>query len=138
MKAVQNSRPSLPIIHIKTKIKNPWNPLKITNRYWNAVDDSLTVRAPKSHVRPSNATIPIMLIINLTVDRSDFFFFLLCMSSTRTTSAKMIVLNTKSTNMGAKRVTKNTVGSLMKQLWRKISASINHKHLLKVRLKLIR
>ena len=91
------------------------------------MDDSLTVRAPKSHVRPNNTTMFIMLIINLTMDRLESFF-LLCMSSTRTASAKIIMLNTKTTNMGVKRVAKNTVGSLMKQLWRKISASINHKH----------
>lgn len=95
------------------------------NRYWNAVDDSLTVRAPKSHVRPNIIASDTMEIINLTVDRTDFFLLLLCLNSTRATSAKIIMLNTKITNMGAKRVTKNTVGSLMKQLWRKISTSIN-------------
>ena len=125
MSAIKSSRASLPTIHMKTKIKNPWNPLKMINRYWNTVDDSLTVRAPKSHVRPNIITSDTMLIINLTVDRSDFFFCLLCMNSTRATSTKIIMLNTKITNMGAKRVTKNTVGSLMKQLWRKISTSIN-------------
>ena len=60
-----------------------------------------------------------MLIIILTVDRSDFFVFIVWITSTRTTGMKIIMLNTKTTNMGAKRVTKYTVGSLMKQLWRK-------------------
>ena len=125
--SIHNSRTSLLSIQIKTKRKNPWNPLKITNIYWNAVEASLAVRAPKSHVRPNITTSPAMEIINFInlamVDHLLCLLFIFLMEwwiSTFTTAMKTIVLKTKSRNMGAKRVTKNTVGSLMKQLWRKI------------------
>ena len=116
---VQNSRPSLLIRQLNMKKKNPWNPLKMTNRYWNAVEASLTVRAPKSHVKPNITIIPTMLIIVLIVALADFFFFIVWVTSTRTERMKITMLNKISANMGARNVTKNTIGSLMKQLWRK-------------------
>lgn len=108
------------------KKKNPWNPLKMTNRYWNAVEASLTVRAPKSHVKPNITIIPTMLIIVLIVALADFFFFIVWVTSTRTERMKITMLNKISANMGARKVTKNTIVSLMKQLWRKIFPSFSH------------
>ena len=114
--SIQNSRPSLPSRQKNTKKKNPWNPLKMTNRYWNAVEASLTVRAPKSHVRPNITIIPTMLIIVFIVDLIDLFFFLAWITNTRVTRIKITTLKMITAKMGARKVTKNTVGSLMKHL----------------------
>ena len=56
IKAIQNSRLSSERTQKKMKKRNPWNPLQMTNRYWNAVEASLTVRAPMIHVRPNVGT----------------------------------------------------------------------------------
>ena len=117
--SIHNSRTFPLSIQRKTKRKNPWNPLKMTNIYWNAVEASPAVRAPKNHVRPNITTSLTIKLINL-IDHLLLLLLLKWQISTFTPAMKTIVLKTKSRNMGAKRVTKNTVGSLMKQLWRKI------------------
>ena len=100
----------------------------MTNRYWATVEASLTVNAPKSHVRPNITMSATMVIIVLMTDLTEIFFFLLCVTTTRTPSTKMMTLNVKTKNMGPNRVTKNTIGSLMKQLWRKIICIIKTRY----------
>lgn len=57
-----------------------------------------------------------MLIIVFIVDLIDLFFFLAWITSTRVTRIKITTLKTITAKMGARKVTKNTVGSLMKHL----------------------
>ena len=116
----RKSRLSLPSRQMNTKKRNPWNPLKMTNRYWNTTEASLTVRAPTSHGRPNitiNPTMPIRnsLILSDNV-RSGSLFINWTTTNTRTTSINITLLKTMTTQMGARNVAKNTIGPLMKQL----------------------
>ena len=109
--------------------------MQITKRTWKAEDavalpKPVTVSAPKSHVRPKRNMIPAILMNNLT---TVFLFicsfvrsslFRVCLMITPITKTKMTTLTIRMAKMGPRKAPKNTAGSLMKQLEKKISTQV--------------
>ena len=109
--------------------------MQITKRTWKAKDavalpKPVTVSAPKSHVRPKRNMIPAILMNNLT---TVFLFicsfvrsslFRVCLMITPITKTKMTTLTIRMAKMGPRKAPKNTAGSLMKQLEKKISTQV--------------
>ena len=123
------SRTSLLNTQKNRKMKKPWKALKITKRTWKAVEalespNPVTVRAPKSHVRPKRNMTPAILMSNLMVV---FTFicclacssvFRVCVMRTPITMMKMTKFKSKMAKMGPRKAPKNTAGSKTKQLER--------------------
>ena len=123
------SRTSLLNTQKNRKMKKPWKALKITKRTWKAVEalespNPVTVRAPKSHVRPKRNMTPAILMSNLMVV---FMFicclacssvFRVCVMRTPITMMKMTKFKSKMAKMGPRKAPKNTAGSKTKQLER--------------------